>query len=134
VVGEGWITRFDLFEENVRYFPSLLPEVPTDPVAELAAGRTPQLAELRLHNGRSTGGPAVYEVVRDPRWRPVRGSTTVTGSIGTRRFHLLDRAVVQTQLRQLRGAPAAVRPRISSDTSAAATGIAKFSSNRRRSR
>ena len=41
--GEGWITSiFDLFEENVRYFPSLLPEVSDeDPVAELAAGRTP---------------------------------------------------------------------------------------------
>jgi hypothetical protein len=51
--GERWITSiFDLFEENVRYFPSLLPEVSDeDPVAELAAGRTPQLPELRLHNG-----------------------------------------------------------------------------------
>ncbi len=51
--GERWITSiFDLFEENVRYFPSLLPEVSDeDPVAELAAGRTPHLAELRLHNG-----------------------------------------------------------------------------------
>jgi gamma-glutamyl:cysteine ligase YbdK (ATP-grasp superfamily) len=51
--GERWITSiFDLFEENVRYFPSLLPEVSDeDPAAELAAGRAPQLAELRLHNG-----------------------------------------------------------------------------------
>lgn len=51
--GERWITSiFDLFEENVRYFPSLLPELSDeDPVAELAAGRAPQLAELRLHNG-----------------------------------------------------------------------------------
>lgn len=51
--GERWITSIvDLFEENVRYFPSLLPEVSDeDPVAELEAGRTPQLAELRLHNG-----------------------------------------------------------------------------------
>ncbi|UXA17718.1 glutamate--cysteine ligase [Mycobacterium sp. SMC-4] len=51
--GERWITSiFDLFEENVRYFPSLLPELSDeDPVAELAAGRTPRLAELRLHNG-----------------------------------------------------------------------------------
>jgi hypothetical protein len=51
--GERWITSiFDLFEENVRYFPSLLPEVSDeDPVAELAAGRTPRLSELRLHNG-----------------------------------------------------------------------------------
>ncbi|MGE2732134.1 glutamate--cysteine ligase [Mycolicibacterium vaccae] len=51
--GERWITSiFDLFEENVRYFPSLLPELSDeDPVAELAAGRTPRLPELRLHNG-----------------------------------------------------------------------------------
>src|SRR6201995_902366 len=50
--GERWITSiFDLFEENVRYFPSLLPEVSDeDPVAELAAGRTPQLAGLLLPN------------------------------------------------------------------------------------
>ena len=51
--GERWITSiFDLFEENVRYFPSLLPEVTDeDPVAELDAGRAPILQELRLHNG-----------------------------------------------------------------------------------
>ena len=51
--GERWITSiFDLFEENVRYFPSLLPELSDeDPVRELAEGRTPRLAELRLHNG-----------------------------------------------------------------------------------
>jgi hypothetical protein len=51
--GERWITSiFDLFEENVRYFPSLLPEVSAeDPVAELDAGRAPVLQELRLHNG-----------------------------------------------------------------------------------
>lgn len=51
--GERWITSiFDLFEENVRYFPALLPEVSEeDPEAELAAGRAPRLQELRLHNG-----------------------------------------------------------------------------------
>jgi gamma-glutamyl:cysteine ligase YbdK (ATP-grasp superfamily) len=51
--GERWITSvFDLFEENVRYFPALLPIVDDeDPVAELAAGRPPSLPELRLHNG-----------------------------------------------------------------------------------
>ena len=51
--GERWITSiFDLFEENVRYFPTLLPELSDeDPAAELKAGRTPQLSELRLHNG-----------------------------------------------------------------------------------
>lgn len=51
--GERWITSvFDLFEENVNYFPPLLPET------REAAGRpiasesgVPQLHELRLHNG-----------------------------------------------------------------------------------
>jgi gamma-glutamyl:cysteine ligase YbdK (ATP-grasp superfamily) len=51
--GERWITSvFDLFEENVRFFPALLPvSDPEDPLAVLEAGGTPKLAELRLHNG-----------------------------------------------------------------------------------
>jgi hypothetical protein len=51
--GERWIDSvLDLFKENIRYFPSLLPELSDeDPVAELAAGRIPELSELRLHNG-----------------------------------------------------------------------------------
>ena len=51
--GERWVTSiFDLFEENVRYFPALLPEVTDeDPLAEFEAGRAPRLQELRLHNG-----------------------------------------------------------------------------------
>jgi hypothetical protein len=64
--GERWITSiFDLFEENVRYYPSLLPEVSDeDPVAELEAGRTPHLAELRLHNGTVyRWNRPVYDVV-----------------------------------------------------------------------
>lgn len=64
--GERWITSiFDLFEENVRYFPSLLPELyDEDPVAELAAGRTPRLPELRLHNGTVyRWNRPVYDVV-----------------------------------------------------------------------
>lgn len=64
--GERWITSiFDLFEENVRYFPSLLPEMSEeDPVAELAAGRTPALSELRLHNGTVyRWNRPVYDVV-----------------------------------------------------------------------
>src|ERR1700741_3014313 len=64
--GERWITSiFDLFEENVRYFPSLLPELSDeDPVATLADGRTPQLAELRLHNGTIwRWNRPVYDVV-----------------------------------------------------------------------
>jgi hypothetical protein len=51
--GERWITSiFDLFEENVRYFPALLPVVEDeDPIAVLESGGAPKLQELRLHNG-----------------------------------------------------------------------------------
>jgi gamma-glutamyl:cysteine ligase YbdK (ATP-grasp superfamily) len=62
--GERWITSvFDLFEENLRYFPALLPICEDeDPLAVLDGGATPQLAEMSLHNG------TVY------RWnRPVYG-------------------------------------------------------------
>ena len=50
--GERWITSIlDLYEENVRYFSPLLPEIhDEDPVAMLEAGAAPSLAELRLHN------------------------------------------------------------------------------------
>jgi hypothetical protein len=51
--GERWITSvFDLFEENIRYFPALLPICEDeDPLAVLAGGGIPQLAEMSLHNG-----------------------------------------------------------------------------------
>jgi hypothetical protein len=51
--GERWITSiFDLFEENVRYFPPLLPICDEeDPVEVLHRGGVPRLSELRLHNG-----------------------------------------------------------------------------------
>ena len=51
--GERWITSvFDLFEENIRYFPALLPVLADeDPKEVLLAGGTPSLQELRLHNG-----------------------------------------------------------------------------------
>ena len=51
--GERWITSiFDLFEENVRYFPALLPVTEAeDPQETLDRGDTPSLAELALHNG-----------------------------------------------------------------------------------
>jgi gamma-glutamyl:cysteine ligase YbdK (ATP-grasp superfamily) len=51
--GERWITSIlDLFAENGRYFPSLMPVTEdTDPMAELEAGEVPTLDELRLHNG-----------------------------------------------------------------------------------
>jgi gamma-glutamyl:cysteine ligase YbdK (ATP-grasp superfamily) len=51
--GERWITSvFDLFEENVRYFPALLPITEDEePLEVLEEGGVPKLAELRLHNG-----------------------------------------------------------------------------------
>ncbi len=51
--GERWITSvFDLFEENIRYFPALLPLCEDeDPVAVLDRGGAPALAEMSLHNG-----------------------------------------------------------------------------------
>jgi hypothetical protein len=64
--GERWITSvFDLFEENLTYFPALLPVLDDeDPEVELAAGRTPSLRELRLHNGTVwRWNRPVYDVV-----------------------------------------------------------------------
>ena len=64
--GERWINSiFDLFEENARYFPALLPVLEEeDPLDELEAGRTPSLAELRLHNGTVyRWNRPVYDVV-----------------------------------------------------------------------
>ncbi|GHH67652.1 gamma-glutamyl:cysteine ligase YbdK (ATP-grasp superfamily) [Streptomyces umbrinus] len=51
--GERWISSaYDLFEENLRYFPPLLPICDDeDPKSVLDEGGTPRLAELVLHNG-----------------------------------------------------------------------------------
>jgi hypothetical protein len=66
--GERWITSiFDLFEENVRYFPSLLPVCEEeDPLEALERGDVPRLGELRLHNGTIyRWNRPIYDVVRD---------------------------------------------------------------------
>jgi hypothetical protein len=65
--GERWITSiFDLFEENVRYFPALLPVCEDeDPVETFARGDIPRLPELRLHNGTIyRWNRPIYDVVR----------------------------------------------------------------------
>ncbi|MFG3100621.1 glutamate--cysteine ligase [Streptomyces sp. NPDC048182] len=51
--GERWVTSaYDLFEENRRYFPALLPICDDeDPLEVLDAGGVPKLSELVLHNG-----------------------------------------------------------------------------------
>jgi hypothetical protein len=64
--GERWINSiFDLFEENVRYFPALLPIIEEeDPLEQLESGQTPSLHELRLHNGTIyRWNRPVYDVV-----------------------------------------------------------------------
>jgi hypothetical protein len=66
--GERWINSiFDLFEENVRYFPALLPITEDeDPLEVLEAGGTPKLSELNLHNGTIyRWNRPVYDVVDD---------------------------------------------------------------------
>ncbi len=65
--GERWITSiFDLFEENVQYFPALLPVCEEeDPLQTLERGDIPELAELRLHNGTIyRWNRPIYDVVR----------------------------------------------------------------------
>ncbi|MEU0661060.1 glutamate--cysteine ligase [Streptomyces lavendulocolor] len=62
--GERWISSaYELFEENVRYFPALLPICDDEePLRVIDEGGVPSLQELALHNG------TVY------RWnRPVYG-------------------------------------------------------------
>jgi gamma-glutamyl:cysteine ligase YbdK (ATP-grasp superfamily) len=64
--GEQWITTvFDLFEENVRLYPALLPIMEEeDPFEVLDRGATPTLGELRLHNGTIyRWNRPVYDVV-----------------------------------------------------------------------
>lgn len=66
--GERWATSiFDLFEENVRYFPALLPVCEQeDPLETLERGDVPSLGELRLHNGTIyRWNRPIYDVVRD---------------------------------------------------------------------
>ena len=51
--GDNWITSiYDLFEDNVRHFPSLLPEVSDEnPLEVFERYEAPELPELTLHNG-----------------------------------------------------------------------------------
>ena len=64
--GERWVgSASDLFEENQRYFPPLLPICDDeDPMKVLADGGIPVLRELRLHNGTIyRWNRPVYDVV-----------------------------------------------------------------------
>ncbi|BDH59094.1 hypothetical protein MTP03_40330 [Tsukamurella sp. PLM1] len=58
--GERWITStFDLFEENTRYFPALLPVCSdVDPLDEVAQGRSPSSPSSACTTAPSTAGTA----------------------------------------------------------------------------
>jgi hypothetical protein len=65
--GERWITSiFDLFEENARFFPALLPLCDDEqPLETLERGDVPALSELRLHNGTIyRWNRPIYDIVR----------------------------------------------------------------------
>jgi len=65
--GERWINSvFDQFEENVTYFPAILPVCDDEqPEEVLARGDIPQLSELRMHNGTVyRWNRPVYDVYR----------------------------------------------------------------------
>ena len=66
--GEKWLREgvFELFDENVRYFPALLPICDDeDPQEMLRAGDVPHLPELTLHNGTIyRWNRPVYDVAR----------------------------------------------------------------------
>jgi gamma-glutamyl:cysteine ligase YbdK (ATP-grasp superfamily) len=66
--GERWLSEsiFELFDENVRYFPSLLPICEDeDPEEMLRQGGVPNLWELTLHNGTIyRWNRPIYDVAR----------------------------------------------------------------------
>ena len=105
--GERWINSiFDLFEENVRYFPALLPIVEDeDPVEVLDRGDTPHLSELRLHNGTIyRWNRPVYDVVRDEPHvrvenRVLPAGPTVVDTLANAAFYF---GLVRTLVRQQR--------------------------------
>lgn len=104
--GERWVTSiFDLFEENARYFPALLPVVSDeDAIAVLDRGDIPRLSELRLHNGTIyRWNRPVYDVVRDrPHLRVenrvLPAGPTVVDTIANAAFYFgLVRALVEDE-------------------------------------
>ena len=105
--GERWVNSiFDLFEENVRYFPALLPICEEeDPVEVLDRGDTPHLSELRLHNGTIyRWNRPVYDVVRgEPHVRVenrvLPAGPTVVDTLANAGFYF---GLVRTLVRQQR--------------------------------
>ncbi len=108
--GERWITSvFDLFEENVAYFPALLPIIDDeDPVAVLDAGGTPALHELRLHNGTVwRWNRPVYDIARRAP-APAGGEPGAAGGTHRRRHAGQRRALLRRAADARRAGPAGV--------------------------
>jgi hypothetical protein len=104
--GERWITSvFDLFEENLRYFPALLPlREDQDPAAALESGEAPTLSELTLHNGTVYRWNRPVYAVDDGRPhlrvenRVLPAGPTVTDVIANAAFYFgLVRALAETE-------------------------------------
>jgi hypothetical protein len=104
--GERWITSvFDLFEENLRYFPALLPLCDEEnPVETLDRGDVPELAELTLHNGTIyRWNRPVYAVAHDKPHlrvenRVLPAGPTVADTLANGAFYYgLTRALVEEE-------------------------------------
>ncbi len=108
--GERWITSvFDQFEENVRYFPPLLPVCDDeDPATALAGGDIPKLAELRMHNGTVyRWNRPVYDIFRRTT-APARREPGPAGGTHGRRRARQRRLLLRRAARARRAGPAAV--------------------------
>ena len=106
--GERWIdSAADLFAENLRYFPSLLPICDDeDPLRVLDEGGVPQLRELTLHNGTIyRWNRPVYEVVDGVPHLRVENRVMPAGP-HRRRRHRQRRLLLRPGPRAGRGAPA----------------------------
>jgi hypothetical protein len=97
--GERWITSiFDQFEENVRYFPSLLPIVDDeDPVEVHDRGDTPALGELRMHNDLSVEPSGLRRASRQA--APARGEPGAAGRPDRRRRACQRRVLLRAAAR-----------------------------------
>ena len=127
---ERWIdSATDLFEENIRYFPALLPIcTDEDPLVALASGVAPTLSELCLHNGTiyrwnrpiysATDGVASLRVEN----RVLASGPTVAGHHGECRVQLSGSSVALPRRRTRSGCRCRTRWRPRTSAPVPATG------------
>ena len=110
--GERWITSvFDLFEENIRYFPALLPLcADEDPLAELERGRVP--GPRRADPAQRHGVPLEPAGVRGHRRAaaPAGGEPGAAGRPDRRGHHRQRRLLLRAGPRAGRGRAADLDP------------------------